>query len=85
MNSGALTFQMALTKREVDMSIQYFGSDTFYSAMQAYCKEMGGTTEELATYIATTPDGEEFEFDICDAFLMGTPYPKMLEFVNKGE
>ena len=67
------------------MSIQYFGSDTFYSAMQAYCEAMGVTTEELATYIATTPDGEEFEFDICDAFLMGTPYPKMLEFVNKGE
>jgi len=85
MSSGALTFQMALTKREVDMSIQYFGSDTFYSAMQAYCEEMGVTTEELATYVATTPDGEEFEFDICDAFLMGTPYPKMLEFVNKGE
>ena len=62
---------MALTKREVDMSIQYFGSDTFYSAMQAYCEEMGVTTEELAAYIATTPGGEEFEFDICDAFLMG--------------
>ena len=66
------------------MSIQYFGSETFYTAMQTYCEKMNVSSEELATYIATTPDGEEFEFDICDAFLMGTPYPKMLEFVNNG-
>ena len=66
------------------MSIQYFGSETFYTAMQTYCEKMKVSSEELATYIATTPDGEEFEFDICDAFLMGTPYPKMLEFVNNG-
>ena len=63
------------------MSIQYFGSDVFYTAMDAYCEKMNVSKEELALTIAI--EGEDFEFDICDAFVMGTNPPKMPEFVMK--
>ena len=64
------------------MSIQYFGSDVFYTAMDAYCEKVGVSKEELALTIAI--EGEDFEFDICDAFLMGTKFPPMPDFVLKG-
>ena len=76
-------FQMAHTKREADMSIQYFGSEVFYGAMDAYCEKMNVSKEELALTIAI--EGEDFEFDICDAFVMGIDFPPMPEFVMKGE
>ena len=63
------------------MSKQYFGSETFHGAMDAYCEKMKVSHEELALTIAI--EGEDFEFDICDAFVMGTDFPPMPEFVLK--
>ena len=69
------------------MSIQYFGSEVFYGAMDAYCEKMNVSKEEFWGVYAMTIaiEGEDFEFDICDAFVMGIDFPPMPEFVMKGE
>jgi len=61
----------------------YFGEKTFNKAMDSYVKKMGVSYVDLVSYISEAPDGAEFEFDICDAFVCKEPFPKMLDYLYK--